>query len=484
VPSCVHCICCFFTIRFLAKNTADAFIYLVAKKGWSPKYVLQQIKGFSDITDDYEVTSLNSAFLDLIYEGFFREQITLQLLKDQSISTLLKDKDRLEIFKEKLKAIEIIKDHRLFLLLRALDKFDRNHTFALKFLIKNESMAPDVAIQKIKDLTPIELKKIWSRKYRNDAKKQFEIPDPLLTDADYWFDSQEHVTALKKLLKNRIEQKITLIQLKKLSDTNYAIECFNKDATFEEAIKMTPEQRGYFHLLSSIGLTPSLALQIKSTDSPLPSINYKYSILQCFLLRSVNPEDSVKLHNLLDEECASKFLQSREQMDLLMDLFTPRYQNDIFYKKISKMKVVKQWAESTENLFHPGVILSALIPISGNCFGSSNIKRDFSNSSNPYAVVELAFYVMGYGREFFNTISDNQPILNEEFFSRLEKVRGELRYQFPEIAAYANKLKYADANTFKNWDDFTQSIEKRFGKNVEVQSIKEENQHIKRFQMN
>ena len=174
------------------------------------------------------------------------------------------------------------------------------------------------------------------------------------------------------------------------------IECIAKGASVSQSAVMTKTQQRCFIDLNDSQFIYGLAPQFRLTAELALTIHMNStgdissSNLKAFTSARIPVADSIKLLNLMDKSAQEAMVKHPKDV---ISLLKPRYR-DIEQPYLRREDVKRSWTEKSRNIFHPGVIISAL---------SHNYNRNFNfaNDGNPYGVSELAFHMMGLGRDFF-----------------------------------------------------------------------------------
>lgn len=460
-----------YTKSISCRTTQAVFIILIEEYSMSPQEALAEVKDLAVNSSAYD--SLNQHILNAIGEGLRRQDIFL-LLNGKSIAEVNSDPHLKLLFKTKLNFVMEHKHHHaLFRLLQPLKEFTPLQQNVLQELYWHSNIPYELGVPMIQTLSQHDLIMFDTRKYRRSAYEKVNVTGDLLHDQDVWFNSYDHVKALDVLVKKQWFAIDDAIKTLKSIQNTRQIQCIAKGATIKESAAMNEEQQKCFLELNTLnfsyGLSPEyqltapLALTIKTKtmqDKNHSSWNggSSHENLKKLISERIPIVDSIKLINFMDNSAHQSF---DNYSKAVIHLCKPRHPEIRHYHFIKREEVKREWTEETRNMFHPGAIISALAvdPI-----------YDFSNSNNPYIVSELAFHVMGLGRDFFEKTSDEKPIMNDEFMEKFNKVQETLRKQFPEIATFVESLEKS-GNIFNpqhKKETLLKSIEDKFGKTIIV----------------
>ncbi len=466
------------------KSTANVFVKLVEDQKMKPKDALAEIIGL-EIRKEDPKNSIKHDILNAVALKFRRHDILL-LLNGKSISEIDSNSDLQALFKIKLEYItDAVRDKSLFALLAPLTKFTPLQQRVLHELYWESHLPFSIGVNLIQTGTEDELRMFDTRKYRRLAYKIAGVTGDLLHDKDLWFNTSNHAYALENLHKTQHLKMEEAVQTLKSIQDQTQIDCIAKGASVQESASMNENQKHYLLYFSEFNfkyvhspeckLTASLALKIKSAGE----VDHAFWNFEKFLSSRIPAEDSIKMINLMDKS-AHDFLYNESHYhgfpleNIVQFFLKPRY-HDTKRKFIKRDEVKQEWTETTRDKFHPAVILSAILEEKNHNPFSEYGSYDFSYGNNPYAVSELAFHVMGSGRDFFVKISDEKPVFNKESIENFHQVKTTLREQFPELSAFADALTEKSKKGFhpffqkpQEMLDLVKTIEEKFGKEMSV----------------
>lgn len=447
---------------------SKVFIKLVEDRHLLPKDALSEVQGLV-ISKETPNDSVTTLILTAIYKKYRRNDVML-LLNGKSIEEVESNPKLKALFKIKMNFIlEQGYSKSLFQLLASLEEFTKLQQEVLQELNWHSHLPYHKALSVLTSLTEDELLQLNTRQYRRLAHEK--IKTAALTEKDVWFNTYHHVHALDALVNKQMLTATDAVAALKSIQELKQLECIAKGATLAQSAEMNFEQQSCFlelndfqfayGLSAEYRLTGMLALTIKPSiphDQNYLIATYLPASLKKLVSGKIPVSDSIQIINLMDTS-AHRGLD--EYLKNMTHYLKPRYHH--FERQyISRKDVKSDWTEDTRDIFHPGDIISALSR-------HRNHQYDFSNSNNPYAVSELAFHVMGLGRDFFKNLNEENPILNIETMRKFNQVDQYLREQFPEIAEFADSMKKLHVMNSVEKRGLLQLIEEKFGKEIIIQ---------------